>query len=323
MSTLLSILIIASAFAGSMFFSGIETGGYLLNRIRLRTRMRMGDLAAKRLQNSLQDVHRFIFTVLIANNIATYLLSREATRLYAGFLEDHAETAATLTLMLPLFLFGELIPKNLFRHHADVWMYHCSGLLYFSQRLLAPFTYLLKMLFNLLTGGRSRTEEQEGLSLSLQGFREYFSEKTQNAPLSSHQHGMIDNLAAMHRIPVRQVMVPLSRMVLAPESATVAQIIELMRSRNTDRVALYKGASRSVRGFVTLVEVVRSEMDPQKSAAPLLTRTIRLTAGMSLTRAFRQLRTQEKQTALVVDTAGRVVGFLCLRDIARYIASPA
>jgi Mg2+/Co2+ transporter CorB len=136
----LPLILVCLFFAASALFSGLETGGYLLNRIRLRFRARQGNRAAQRLQTVLSDAHRFIFTVLICNNIANYLLSREVTRIYLGagvglsgdllfgFLPWDAGTAATLTLMLPVFFFAELVPKNMFRHHADRLMYTFSGI---------------------------------------------------------------------------------------------------------------------------------------------------------------------------------------------------
>jgi CBS domain containing-hemolysin-like protein len=319
MTIWISALIITLTFAGSMAFSGLETGGYLLNRIRLRARVRQGDRSALHLQESLRDVHRFIFTVLIGNNIANYLISREVTRLYSGAAVGNAEAAATLTLMLPLFLFGELIPKNIFRHRADTLMYRFAGLLYLSQRILAPATAFLKALFNLLTGGRGRREERGGFSLSLQGFREYFADDARRVTLSAHQHGMIDNLVAMHRIPVQQVMKPSASMVQMPEKATVRQCIDLMRTGDTDQVAVFRGPARSVIGFINLFDLMDPLLKPDDPVRPLLHKTIRVTAGMPLTRAFRMLRKRGQQTAVVVDRSVRVVGLLHIRDVARYI----
>jgi len=327
----LSIGLIAAALAASMLFSGVETGGYLLNRIRLRSRVRQGDLAARRLQNSLCDAHRFIFTVLISNNIANYMISREVTRLYSesglttggrlifGFIPWNAETAATLTLLLPLFLFGELIPKNIFRHYAETLMYRCAGLLRLVQWVLSPVTAVLKALFNLLTGGRGRREDLNGFSLSLQGLREYFSEDTRRASLSAHQHGMIDNLVAMHRIPSQQVMVPAAGMVQVSEKASVRQVFDLMRTRGVDQVAVYRGPARSVTGFIDLFDLMDPMLNPDDPVKPLLHKSVRVTADMPLTRAFRLLRKRGEQMAVVVDRSVRVVGLLHIRDIARYI----
>jgi len=331
MSGWFSFGLITIALIGSMLFSGLETGGYLLNRIRLRSRVRQGDSAARSLQHSLHDAHRFIFTVLIGNNIVNYILSREVTRLYSGvglaagggklfgIIPWNAETAATLTIMLPLFLFGELIPKNIFRHHADSLMYHCAGFLRLVQWALSPATAFLKALFNLLTGGRGRREELSGFSLSLQGLREYFAEDTRRAALSAHQHGMIDNLVTMHRTSAQQVMKPSATMAQVSEKASVRQVLDLMRARDVDQVAVHHGPARSITGFINFFDLINPALSPDDPVKPLLHKTVRVTADMPLTRAFRLLRKRGEQTAVVVDRSVRVVGLLHIRDIARYI----
>ena len=327
----LSICSIALAFTFVVFFSGIETGGYLLNRIRLLSRVQQGDRAAHRLQYSLRDAHRFIFTVLIGHNIANYIISREVTLLYSGgglqargellfgIIPWNAETAATLTLMLPLFLFGELIPNNIFRHHAETLMYRFSALLRLVQWVLSPATAFLKAIFNLLTGGRGRREELDGFSLSLQGLREYFSEDTRQTVLSVHQHGMIDNLVAMHRISTKQVMQPVSGMAQISEKASVRQVLELMRTRSVDLVAVHHGPSRVVAGFINLFDLMDPALSPDAPVKPILHKAVRVTSDLPLTRAFRLLRKRGEQTAVVVDRSVRVVGLLHIRDIARYI----
>lgn len=327
----LSVCLIAFALVGSMLFSGLETGGYLLNRIRLRSRVRQGDPVARSLQHSLRDTHRFIFTVLIGNNIVNYIISREVTQLYSGVgivaggeklfgvIPWNAETAATLTIMLPLFLFGELIPKNIFRHHADLLMYRCAGFLRLVQWILSPATAFLKALFNLLTGGRGRREELGGFSLSLQGLREYFTDDTRRAALSVHQHGMIDNLVTMHRTSVQKVMKPAENMTQVSEKASVQQVLDLMRSRHVDQVAVHRGPARIISGFINFFDLMDPVLNPGDPVKPLLHKTVRVTADMPLTRAFRVLRKRGEQTAVVVDRSTRVVGLLHIRDIARHI----
>ena len=240
---------------GSALFSGMETGGYLVNRLRLRHLARQGVPRARRLRLVLSDAHRFIFTVLIANNIANYLLTRHVTRLYlrnmdsenglfSGSVGWNAETAATLTLLIPLFLFGELLPKNWFRRHADRLMYTLSGMLLFFQRAFWPLTSLLKLIFQWLTGGRGRAEALSGFSLSLQGLQDYFAEDSRRDLLSDHQRSMIENLVSMHRVPVQQVMNIISAEAAVSEKATVRETINQMREQDVDQVVVCRGSIR-------------------------------------------------------------------------------
>lgn len=316
-------------------YSGCETGGYLLNRIRLRSRVRRQEHAALRLHKVLKDAYLFIFMVLIGQNIAVYLVSRSVTQLYLnsgfsshaeplwGVIPWNAETAATLTLMLPLFLFAEIIPKNLYRRNADTLMYQSSGLLLFSSRLFRPLTASLKILFNLLTGGRGRSEALSGFSLSLQGLREYFSEETRRTSLSDYQHSMIGNLIAMHRVPVRQIMQPVAGMITVPQNATVQQALDLMHLHNIEMLAVFRNSVHNIVGVINLFDLMNPEVKPSDGIQTSLQKLSRLSADMPLTRAFRRLRQFPASPAAVVDRASRTIGILHLRDIARFIVSDA
>ena len=145
-----SIIAILAGFLFSALFSGVETGGYMINRIRLRRRELERRPSAVVLARLLRCPHIFVFTVLIGNNIAIYLLSKEVTDLYLGggmasqslfgFIPWNAEMAATMTLVFPLFIFAEVAPKNLFRKKADVLMYRLAAPMRLLMGLFLPFT---------------------------------------------------------------------------------------------------------------------------------------------------------------------------------------
>ncbi|MBL7012641.1 MAG: DUF21 domain-containing protein [Kiritimatiellales bacterium] len=326
-------LLIVIFFAASALFSGMETGGYLLNRIRLRVLARHGNPASLRLQRVLSDAHLFIFTVLIGNNIAVYMVSYSVTQLYLesafqtphepimSFIPWNAETAATLTLLLPLFLFAEVIPKNLFHRKPDALMYRTSGLLLFFWRLFRPLTAGLKIFFNLLTGGRGRSEALNGFSFSLQGLRDYFSDASSMNVLSEHQHGMIDNLVSMHRVPVRELMKPIDAGRSVSSKSTCAQALDRMRTGDVEELMVYRGSHRNLTGFVTLFDLMDPALNPTDPLCPHVRKTSTISADQPLSRAFRKLRRAPGMPAIITDRSSRAVGILHLRDIADYIVS--
>lgn len=324
--TLLILFMLASA-----LFSGLETGGYMLNRLTLRSLVRQRNPQAVRLQRILRDAHLFIFTVLIGNNIAIYLLSRHVTNLYAEssiFSEGaapflNAETAATLTLMLPLFFFAELLPKNLFRTRADILMYRFSNILFFFQRLFLPLSLLLKLIFRLLTVGRVRAEALSAFSLSLDGLREYFAEKAAGKTLTSHQHGMIDNLVAMNHNSVLNVMQHRDSAITVSDRASVRDVLKLMNSRKTDQVLVCRHGGRGFCGVAHLKDLLAPDLKLDSMVKPLCRKAVRLSSTQSLPEAFRRLQSSHGGCAVVMDRAARIVGFLRFRDVAAYITGGA
>lgn len=327
MNVLFHCILVALFMLASALFSGLETGGYMLNRLTLRSRVRQRNPRAIRLQRILRDAHLFIFTVLIGNNIAIYLLSRHVTNLYAesGMFSGkaapflNAEAAATLTLMLPLFFFAELLPKNLFRTRADTLMYRVSGVLRFFQRLFLPLSLFLKVIFRLLTAGRVRAGALSAFSLSLDGLREYFAGKAAGRSLTSHQHGMIDNVIAMNHTRVSSVMQRRDSVVTASDRASVRDVLQLMSTGNTEQVLVCRRGGRSFCGVVHLDDLLDPQLQLDSAAKPLCRKAVRLSSNQSLPEAFRRLQSSPGGCAVVLDRASRVVGFLRFRDLAVFI----
>ena len=313
----------------SALFSGIETGSYMINRIRLRRYEQERKRSALRLSRVLGRPYIFIYTVLICNNIANYMVSMGMTDLYLsaglketrmllGFVPWSAEVAATLTLMFPLFLFAELGPKNLFRKKADVLMYRLSGVMRLLVGLFFPLTWTLKQLFRVLTHGRESSTGEELHRLSLDALREYFSAGEKEGVISSHQNQMLDNVTSMHRTAIREVMTPFAEIPRLPVSATVADFKRLIRRhRSTYAIMVQRHA---VVGFVSLFTVVSRKLGEAETLQAFAENVLLLPEGGNIKSAFYRLRRNPRHSAVVVDSRKHPVGVVRLEDVARYIA---
>jgi putative hemolysin len=324
-----AIIVILLGFLFSALFSGVETGSYMINRIRLRHREQERRPSAVVLARLLRNSHIFVFTVLIGNNIAIYLLSREVTDLYLdggltggaallGFVPWNAEMAATLTLMLPLFIFAEIGPKNLFRKKADILMYRLAGLMRLLVLIFYPFTWLLKQCFRMLTHGREEEVGRELHRLSPEGLKEYFSAGEKEGVLSSYQSRMMDNVTSMHNVPVRALMTPLKAVSRLPSEASVADFKRLCARRKTGYALLM--SRHQVVGMVSLFGIVSRGLNDDAMLMPYAEDVLEIAENRSLKSAFYRLRRNSRHSAVILDARKHPTGFIQLEDIARYIA---
>ncbi|MDH3981343.1 MAG: CNNM domain-containing protein [Kiritimatiellaceae bacterium] len=312
----------------SAFFSGVETGSYMINRIRLEQRKRERKPSALVLSKILGNPHIFIFTVLIGNNIAVFLLSKEVTDLYIasgleagtllfGVIPWNAETAATLTLMFPLFLFAEVGPKNLFRKKADFLMYRFAGLMQGLILIFYPFTWPLKQLFRLLTRGMTKEPGYDLHRLSPDALKEFFSVSEKEGIISSDQGRMVENVTTMHSIPVRMLMTPFRKVPVLSDDSTVADFKQLVaRRETTDAVLMHK---HHVIGMVSMFEIINRKLEDHASLMPYAEDLLKLQDNRNLKSAFYRLRRNPHHSAVVVDSRKHPIGFIRLEDVARYI----
>lgn len=321
-------IVILLGFAFSALFSGVETGSYMINRVRLEKRVRERKTSATILSKILANSHIFIFTVLIGNNLAVYLLSSQVTDLYLssgiesgnlllGFLPWNAETAATLTLMFPLFLFAEVGPKNLFRKQADILMYRFAGLMRLLIWIFYPFTWPLKQIFSFLTHG-SKDAGRELHRLSPDALKEYFSASEKEGVISSDQGRMVDNATEMHSIPVRMLMSPIKKVPALQDTATVGDFKRTVARRGTnDAVLMHRHMAV---GMISMFSLINRNLADDEPLKPYADDLLRIEENRNLKSAFYRLRKHPRHCAVITDSRNHPVGFIRLEDIARYIA---
>jgi len=142
MTLALILTAIALCMALSFYFSGAEVAIVSANRYRLRSMEEQGDASAGRLVELLEDSQRLLVMALVGTNLANVLTAL----FFKLFLQrGWPELAATealgvilwsevlsLLILTPiLIVFAEILPKALFRAHADALIHR----LHFSLRL--------------------------------------------------------------------------------------------------------------------------------------------------------------------------------------------
>ncbi|MDA1018501.1 MAG: DUF21 domain-containing protein, partial [Planctomycetota bacterium] len=119
--TLLTVLSAMAVFGVglwlSAFFSGSETGFYRASPLRLNIDAHAGDPIAIQLQWFSRNPAHFVATTLVGNNVANYLttlaIGMVAFAIFPGS-GGSTEILVTIALSPVVFIFGELIPKNLY-----------------------------------------------------------------------------------------------------------------------------------------------------------------------------------------------------------------
>src|SRR5207302_9820640 len=74
MKSALIWLLFAACLAVSFLLSGMEAGVFALSRLRVRQQMRAGRGSAKVLHDFLENPENFLWTILVGNTVANFLI---------------------------------------------------------------------------------------------------------------------------------------------------------------------------------------------------------------------------------------------------------
>ena len=318
------LLLMLAGLLGSAMWSGAETGFYCLSRVRLDVRLhRVGDTAARRVRDELSDGNRLLSTILLGNNLCNYAGTLGLTMLLEGVgLSPGVTIALQMAVLTPLLLvFGESLPKEVFRLNADSWPYALAPVIAFVRRV-ATVTLVLPALM-WISRIALRAVGDTGGSIDAMGRRRrllgLLEESAHAGSISGLQGRLAERALVFERTTVGEVAVPWRsvdriRVDWTNETATA---FALRTTRTwlpvTDRLG-------RVRGVVHALDLIASDGVIGGEDGPAMVDPVRLETGESVLTAVGRLAMNPAGIALVVDrsrgaSGERVVGLVGREDL--------
>src|SRR5579859_1514976 len=142
-------ILLALCFGASFLLSGMESGVFGLNRLRIRRLARGGQASAQILNRFLEKPERFLWTILVGNTLANFIiLGWILARLHELFLGVDYQRAWEVSLFAVIvFLFYalfDLLPKMLFRAHPNSLCISAARVFRLINFLLSPLVLLVE-----------------------------------------------------------------------------------------------------------------------------------------------------------------------------------
>ena len=317
---------IALAVLASGFFSGNETGAYRLNRVRLHLAEQKGRPEAKLLVRMLSDMRGQICVMLIGTNLSVYVATLLATRLWqsAAALDAgplYGETMATLTLTPLLFVFAELVPKDIFNTHADRLVYRSARLLWLANvvfRSLALVAVLkgVSSLWTALTRGRRQSDPFPARAR----LRSILRDSAAEGVVTPYQNELVEKIMNLRSVSVRQAMIPAAKVACLRQGASNAEFRELVGSCPYSRLPVLQTGGHQVTGIVRVNDILQQvAFDEQLDLDRFVRETLEMSPSMTVTQAIFAMQKSRAAMAIVRNPRGQYIGILTLKDLVEEI----
>ena len=207
------LMLVAGVFL-SAFFSGSETGFYRVTRVRLVIKALGGDRVARGLLWLTNNPALFVATTLIGNNVANYITSLAIVLSVQTVFGESAlaELSAPIILAPLLFVYGELLPKNLFYYAPNKLLHRCGPLFLLFTLLFLPVAALLWLLGRALQSLVGEAPERVRLRLARSELAQVLEEGHHAGVLRPSQRRLAQGLFAAANVPVVRRSTPPGRM---------------------------------------------------------------------------------------------------------------
>jgi putative hemolysin len=324
------ILIILGLTLLNGVFSGAEIAVLSVRKTRLAELVDQRTWGAHAVKWLRSQPERFLATVQVAITVITTTaaafggetLARDLSTHLAGVptIGRYAHTLGFVGVVTGIsfvgIVLGELVPKSLALRSAERYALLLGPVLRATASAAKPAVWLLTATSNLVLrvfGDKTSFSEAR---LSPDELQEMLEEAGRAGSLDEKTSEIASRALDFRELTAADVMVPRTRMVCVPMSATRAELREIHARHRYARMPVYDGSPDNIVGYLAIRDLV----EPALSGAPLsigsLMRPARFVPGTaSAAPLLKTMQSERVPLSIVVDENGDVIGLVTIEDL--------
>jgi CBS domain containing-hemolysin-like protein len=307
---------------------GLYSGGeiaYISSDIhRIRSKAQKGSRSAVRALKLLESPEWFLATTLTGTNLSIVTSTTLATALLITMLGTSRGEMASLLIMVPTLLLM-IVSRSLFQQHAETMAIRLAHFIWYSSFLLFPAVYLIAKLsrgtLKISTGETGRPYTY----VTKKGLKYLLEKQGVNTDILRVEKDMVTNIIDFSDVTVGRIMVPLSKMISLPVTATLREAEKLAADKNYLRIPVYRDQIFNIIGilhYFDLSEILRTQGANTSNAEenetieccvkPVVFYVPETKIAKDL---LIELHVRGERMAVVVDEYGGAVGIVTMEDI--------
>jgi len=319
---LVTYLVIIIFLLLSGFFSGTEIAFVSASRLKIELKRQQGRLRGRLLSGFFENPSKFIGTTLVGNNIALVFFSLLLEELIEShykvslvpFLQKDFPFLLFVTLITTgiVLIFGEFIPKILFRLSPVNLLYFFAYPLYAIGFLLSPLVWVMvrvsHKLLALLFKAEVKVDEQVFTRTDLEDFI-----KTSDTDGEDEiDKELFENALYLNDVKVRECMIPRTEIKGVDISVSPQELRAAFIESKLSKLIIYDESLDEIRGYFHHQQMLKPAEDiTRKNILPIDF----VPEVMSARELMNQFIRKRVSIACVVDEFGGTAGIITLEDI--------
>ena len=309
------------------FFAGIEVAFARANRLAIELKKKQGLSSGQILSWFMDNPTQFIGTSLAGFTIFLVIFGLMVGETFlplwnkmitivhmpGSYVNAIRLFAETLVASVFILLFGEFIPKALFRAKSDTLLSFFAQTMDFFSRFLSPLTgffagiaqWILKYVFNVRIDDRKPVFSGADL--------ENFLQQTGDTEVETQDlnKNLFEAALALPKVRVRECLVPRKEV----EGIDINQTMEDARKRFVEtrlsKLVVYEGNLDHVTGYIHQLDLFKSPSSIKSILHPIPA----VPESMSATDLINKFSRERKSIAWVVDEFGGTAGIVTMEDL--------
>lgn len=298
------------------FFSGAEMGFISINKIRLRHLVEKKYQPAVIAHRLLENTPQLLAVLIVGINIAIITASCITTSIAHLIRVNIFWTELILTFAV--LLFGEIIPKTLFRHHPTKLILSLIYPLKLGYVILLPMvneiTKITNPIINLWKDSEAKVKSP---FVTKEELRLLISEGEEIGTVDEDEEEMLDAVFSLSTTRVKEVMTPRIDMVCLDVESNLANLITEFEAHPHSRIPIYDETIDDIIGVVYIKDILnfRARGFEETSIIELIRLPYFVPTSKRVDKLLQEFQSKHIQMAIVVDEYGGTAGLVTLEDL--------
>jgi putative hemolysin len=313
--TLLYVVAFVLSLVASAFFAGSETAFFSLGRIDLQAMREKGDRRGALIRSLRSNTSRLLAVLLIAQNLFMSAASASATSIaQSWFPPPYGIVVAVLVSTLMLFVFAEMTPKAVAAASPVAVARAVAIPLSWITTLLSPIAELCVRLTTRTLRVFGVPEHRPGLTED--ELKSIFNLGADEGVIHRDERQLLHKVVEFGDKTVRDIMVPRTKIVALPETASFENVKMVLREHKFSRLPVYRGSLDNVVGILHAKDLFDLTDEEEKAfdLASHLDPPFLVPEFKRAEELFREMRRRHTHMAIVVDEHGGTAGLATIEN---------
>ena len=310
----------------SGFFSGSEIAFVSSNRLKLEIESRKGSWTGQVVNYFVRNPETFLTTTLVGNNIVNVLyatlmaifLVAPITDLYQLWIGQMPSEALVLVIQtiiasVVIMLFGEILPKALFRIHADWWMKIIAVPQKIFNVLFKPLIFLADKSSDFIIGFINPEVDRSGKIFRREDVELIFQElrDTGGHDLDKDDSEILHNVLELSNKRVKESMIPRTDIVAVEKNTSIDETLKTFISSGFSKLPVYQESIDDIVGVIFAYDLFNNPENLSEIIRPIKL----VPASQKSKDLLSEFRNSNISVAIVIDEYGGTAGMVTIEDL--------
>ena len=302
----------------SGLFSGSEIAFLSANKLRVELLGNNGTRQGRIVYGFFSKPSQFLGILLVGNNIALVIFSELFSEKLEPFFQQFIPfsnlgllLSSTLVITIIVLIFGEFLPKSIFRLYSDKILLALAFPLKFIEFILILPARIITSFSNIILtrffGAELENDQEVFTRLDLENFIKS-SNTTAEEEIDTE---LFEKALHLREVRVRECMVPRNEIVGLDITSSISELIEAFKSSKHSRVLIYEDDIDNILGYTHHQQLMKGP----KTVRKVCNKLPYVPESMHVRQLMNQFIKNNISIACVVDEFGGTAGIITLEDI--------